>query len=94
MLETKYLVHLNDQLLCNYSLVLVLTVDCSFQDAQQNGRGEGLLADSVLLLVYVEALQKVEPDAQSWVHVLVALLRLFVGETLILEKESQEINAF
>jgi len=37
MLEAKYLVHLNDQLLGNYSLVLVLTVDGSFQDAQQNG---------------------------------------------------------
>ena len=88
MLETKYLVQKNDQLLCNYSLVLVLTIDSSFEDAQQNGRGEGLLADSVLLLVQVEALQKVEPDAQSWVHVLVALLRLFVRETLIFEKES------
>jgi hypothetical protein len=74
VLETKYLVHLDEQLLCNYSLVLVLTVDGGFQDAKQNGRGKGLLADSVLLLIYIKALQKGEPDAQSWVHVFVALL--------------------
>ena len=94
MLKAKYLVNLNDQLLCNQSLVLVLTVDGGFQDAKQNGGGKGLLADSVLLLIYIKALQKGKPDAQPWVHVLVALLRLFVGETLIFEKESQQINAF
>jgi hypothetical protein len=94
VLKTKNLVHLYGELLCNYSLVLVLSIDCGFQDAEQNRRGKVLLADSVLLLILAKALQKAEPNAQSWIHVLVAFLRLFVGETLMLEKESQKIDAF